>query len=118
MKLAKINTVKIGKQIWSLEADFDCYYGGFVKVPKGFQTDGASVPKMFWWFLDPATELFEAAVVHDYLLSIGSRQSHKIFYKVAIQYGVPKYKAKIAYFAVKLNFGIKKLLGKSKWQKN
>jgi hypothetical protein len=109
-----IKTVKIGKRKWKLEEQFSCYFGGLVKVPKGFETNGASVPRVFWWFLDPATELFEAAVVHDYLLSIKNKHAHFIFYKVALHYGVPKYKAKIAHIAVKMYFGSVSLIDKVK----
>lgn len=109
-----IRTVKIGKRKWKLEEQFSCYYGGFVKVPKGFVSNGASVPRILWWFLDPATELFEAAVVHDYLLSINNQHAHFIFYKVALHYGVPKYKAKIALWSVKSYFGLTNLLKKVK----
>lgn len=109
-----IKTVKIGKRKWKLIEDFSCYYGGFIKVPKNFETNGASVPRIFWWFLDPATELFEAAVVHDYLLSINNVHAHFIFYKVALHYGVPKYKAKIAKWGVQSYFALNKLMKKVK----
>jgi len=97
-----IQVVKIGKRKWRLLEDFNFNLGESTKVPKGFETNGASVPRLFWWFLDPATELFEAATVHDYLLSINSNKADIIFYRLALKYGVPSYKAKIAYLSVKL----------------
>ncbi|WP_106478024.1 DUF1353 domain-containing protein [Phytohalomonas tamaricis] len=40
-----------------------------VDVPAGFITDGASVPRMFWWLFPSVDRYFDAAAVHDYLLS-------------------------------------------------
>lgn len=39
----------------------------FIKVPSKFDTDYASVPKIFWPILSPWGRYREAAVVHDYL---------------------------------------------------
>ena len=38
---------------------------GVVTVPAGFDTDGASVPRVFWSVLDPFGPYFKAAVIHD-----------------------------------------------------
>ena len=40
-----------------------------VTVPKGFVTDGASVPFIFWWLCNPTGKALHASIVHDYLLS-------------------------------------------------
>lgn len=37
-----------------------------VIIPKGYETNGASVPRLFWNLLSPFTEGFRAALVHDY----------------------------------------------------
>lgn len=37
-----------------------------VEIPEGFETDGASVPRLFHWFISPFGKLYDAAVVHDY----------------------------------------------------
>ena len=41
--------------------------GRTVVVPKGFVTDGASVPRLFWNLIPPWGRYGQAAVVHDYL---------------------------------------------------
>lgn len=41
---------------------------GSVTVPKGFVTDGASVPRALWMFVPSWGRYSRAAVVHDYLL--------------------------------------------------
>lgn len=38
-----------------------------VRVPVGYQTDFASVPRIFWSILPPVGRYSRAAVVHDYL---------------------------------------------------
>lgn len=49
---------------------FGIYLAG-VKVPGGFVTDGASVPRWAWPIFPPVGRYFAAAVVHDYVLSLG-----------------------------------------------
>jgi hypothetical protein len=38
-----------------------------ISIAKGFITDGASIPRLFWNILTPTGPYFQAAVVHDYL---------------------------------------------------
>lgn len=41
-------------------------------VPAGFETDGASIPRLFWRVVGhPMSDYLESAVVHDYLYSCG-----------------------------------------------
>jgi hypothetical protein len=49
---------------------------GTIRIPKGFYTDGASVPKIFWSLLDPWSNFFSSAIVHDWLYS---KDSNDIF---------------------------------------
>lgn len=42
---------------------------GTIWIPKGFYTDGASVPRIFWNIFSPFGSYFSAALVHDYLYS-------------------------------------------------
>ena len=43
---------------------------GVIKVPSGFISDGASVPRPFWTIFSPFNgDYFEAALVHDFLYS-------------------------------------------------
>jgi hypothetical protein len=93
---------KIGKRQWRLAKDFSALD---ITVPEGFRTDGASVPRALWWMFDPAGELFEAAVVHDYMYSkaiSNKATADECFYLVALLYGVKSWKAKLAYLTVKL----------------
>lgn len=41
--------------------------GPVLEIPVGYITDGASVPRWFWWFSPPLSGRYaRAAVVHDY----------------------------------------------------
>lgn len=40
---------------------------GLINVPRGFISDGASVPQAFWSVFPPFGKYLEAAVVHDYI---------------------------------------------------
>lgn len=78
-------------ETWTLTSDF--HYSIFYKkenypkyffVPKGFESDGASVPRIFWSIYPPWGKYAEAAVLHDYhyrtiSLSIKRKEADKIF---------------------------------------
>jgi len=50
-------------------------------VPKGFITDGASVPRIFWSFFPPnRTDYMPAVILHDYLTDQGLyEEADKVF---------------------------------------
>jgi len=85
----------------------------WVYVPKGFLTDGASVPRPFWWLIPPMGKYAQAAVVHDILCERGIAykeevgfhvdrdEANKIFYHAMEVLGVPKIQRKLMYWAVK-----------------
>lgn len=102
MGYSELVTAKVGKRRWQLKRPWRTPY---CTVPKGFITDGATIPRIAWAFTGPGEELFEAAVIHDYLYAHGigdKRQADKAFYKVALDHGVKQWKAWIAYQAVKI----------------
>jgi hypothetical protein len=45
---------------------------GWIELPAGFKTDGASVPRVFWNIFSPFGTYFPAALIHDYLYSKAS----------------------------------------------
>jgi hypothetical protein len=78
-------------------------------VPKGFETDFASVPRLFWWFISPTDrDVLRASLLHDYLYRIGKERGYadKLFYLKLVEDRVPKWKAKLMYWVVRL-FGNK-----------
>jgi hypothetical protein len=54
-----------------------------VVVPRGFVSDGASVPRAMWSIYPPFGKYLEAAVVHDWYCVLGNRGESPIDYKVA-----------------------------------
>lgn len=82
-------------------------------IPKGYVTDFATVPRIFWSIVPPIGKHNPAALVHDYLYDnrLGTRlQADHIFLNVMLHYGVPKITAYIMYYAVRI--------GGRKWWKN
>ena len=77
---------------------------GTIRVPKGFRTDLASVPRFFWWIIPPMGRHTQAAVIHDHLCNIGHpwKESAEIFYDLMIKYKTYKWKAKCMYYAVRI----------------
>ncbi|MGI9390601.1 MAG: DUF1353 domain-containing protein [Boseongicola sp.] len=85
-----------------------------VTVPKGFVTDLASIPRVFWSSLRPDGEYAYAAVIHDYLYWVQDRsrkEADAIFLACMLDFKVSKTKAITIYNAVRL-------LGESYWNDN
>lgn len=81
---------------------------GWLTVPAGFLTDGASVPRIFWNIFSPTGSYFEAALTHDYLYSnvskwhIDRAMADKIFLDAMGEIGVGWLTRKTIYRAVRL----------------
>jgi len=95
---------------WELLEEFDYYLGSpesglFIRVPKGFITDFASVPRIFWPILPPWDKYGKAAVLHDYLY-----HSHRfirllcdaIFFEAMGVLGVSWWKRWVLYLGVRI----------------
>jgi len=95
---------------WELLEEFDYYLGSlktgmYIRVSKGFITDFASVPRIFWWLLPPWGRYGKPAVIHDFLYhtKIFSRVvSDAIFLEAMSILKVPLWKRLIIYWAVRL----------------
>jgi|TARA_B110000908_G_scaffold100548_1_gene118563 hypothetical protein len=83
--------------------------GDSITVPAGFESDGASVPKLFWSAFPPFDTYLPAAVVHDILCVQGhndkclytSIEAADIFYEAMRACGVGITKARMMYYAVR-----------------
>lgn len=80
---------------------------GLVEVPAGTETDGASVPRVFWTVFEPFGEYFPAAVIHDFLYTPANRhfdrwESDIIFKEAMFNLGVPWQKREPIYHAVRM----------------
>jgi hypothetical protein len=100
----------IGNKKWELLTDFSYHVGGYpsvdvITVPAGFVTDLASVPRALWSIFPPHGRYAKAAIIHDYLyeFAIGSKEyADNVFLEAMEVLGVPAYKRKMMFWAVRL----------------
>lgn len=79
--------------------------GRIIDVPQGFETDFASVPRLFWRIVPPWGRYSPAAVVHDYLYHTGKvsrKKADGIFLELMAKLAVPLWKRYVMYWAVRL----------------
>lgn len=76
-----------------------------IRVPAGFVTDFASIPRFFWRVLPPTGLYGKAAVIHDYLYrshEVSKEVADKVFREGMLVLNVPRWKAETMYLAVRL----------------
>jgi len=104
----KLNVEPLGKNKWKLTDGFEYHVGSYpseeiIKVPTGFVTDFASVPRVFWPIIDPVGKHGKAAVIHDYCYATAcySRpRSDYIFWEGMKVLDVDEWKREVMYKAV------------------
>lgn len=93
---------------------------GLVIIPKGFKTDLASIPKIFWSIISPLEAHFPAAVLHDYFyrvplarkiggIILSREQVDNVFLEEMFDLKISWCKRKVMYYVVR--FG-----GNSSWK--
>lgn len=104
-----------GRTVWELDRDLE-WMNGVTKiiVPKGFQCDFCSVPRLplVWLMVGAIGEV--AGTVHDFLYrepdegyveTINREQADLIFYNILGEEGVSWWKRKAMYYAVRVGAG-------------
>lgn len=79
--------------------------GRCFRIPRGFITDFASVPRVLWWLFPPMGRYGKAALVHDYLYytkDVSRVEADRIFLHAMLMMGVARWKAHLMYIAVRL----------------
>jgi hypothetical protein len=79
--------------------------GDTITVPEGFQTDFASVPRLFWWIIPTWGSYGNAAVIHDFLYQNGLRtrkEADDIFLEAMGVLGTSWLTRHIMYWAVRI----------------
>lgn len=82
-----------------------------ITVPKGYETDFASVPRMFWGLIPPLGAYARPAIIHDYLYDAGGlrrytrKQCDEIFKEAMDVVGVPAWKRNLMFAAVRIGGG-------------
>lgn len=106
---------------WILRKKFSYHVGhknsnDIIEVPVGFITDFASIPRIFWNIAPKWGRYGKSAIIHDYLYCTHERsrkEADDIFYEAMLVSKVPKWKAKIMYWCVRL-FGQKSYTNNNK----
>lgn len=100
-----------------------------VTIPSGYLTDGASVPRLFWWLLPPWGKYGQAAVVHDILcehlrMELGGteikiKRSHAdwLFREAMKEAGISWIKRTIMYSGVRLFTSLQMRLNRKRYAK-
>lgn len=110
--LTHLDTRAISGGRWKLIGDLDVWIEGeyLVRVPIGFETDLASIPKGLRWFISQNEDHRKAAVLHDWLyfksgdldfLLFNREESDELFLKAMEVSGVSWFKRKIMFRAVR-----------------
>jgi hypothetical protein len=76
----------------------------WIEVEEGFETDFASIPKIFMPFLEWKDKFNKAAVVHDWLYNtkkFNRKTADRIFLELQLALGINKFKAYLFYFIVR-----------------
>jgi hypothetical protein len=105
-------------RVWRLEQDFAYDVGGkgsgvTIVVPKGFETDGASVPRIIWSLFPAWGTYSRAAVIHDWLcyninsgtpLAVAPTKTDAadIFYEAMVVCGTDPVTRRILYWGVRI----------------
>lgn len=100
----------IDGELWELSKDWHVTVRGSKEtLPKGFLTDGASIPRILWRVCGHpmTTKRIIPAIVHDaiyagVILGFTRKEADEIFRDGIIEAGWPKWKAHIEYAALRL----------------
>ena len=79
--------------------------GNMYVVPRGFKTDLATIPKIFWGILPPHDLYLSAAILHDYFCVnnwIKRKDIDKLFLEAMKWSNIPKWKRYVVYLSVRL----------------
>ncbi|PAF41366.1 DUF1353 domain-containing protein [Helicobacter sp. 11S02596-1] len=76
-------------------------------IPAGYVSDGATIPKIFWWLLSPFENYLKCCILHDYLCDlfalglIHRKTCDDIFLESMAAIGIKKSTRYILYFFVR-----------------
>ena len=75
-----------------------------IEVPKGFTSDGASVPRFAWFIFPPnRTDYLPCAIIHDYLCDLEQYNKADKYFKECLKHlQVNKIHRCIMYYAVRI----------------
>ncbi|MFW5606128.1 MAG: DUF1353 domain-containing protein [Campylobacter hyointestinalis] len=86
-----------------------------IKIPAGYMTNGADIPRLFWSLFPPnSPEYLSAVVIHDYLCDKAKnkqdyKEADEIFYAMLKSLEVARWKARLFYLACRAWHTLKEL---------
>jgi len=100
----------VGHNLWKVHEPFEYHVGCYpsneiIKVPVGFVTNFASVPRIFWPFIYPVDTHAKSAVIHDfcYYTSYHSKKHSDFIFKEALTVlQIEPWKIFVMYWSVRL----------------
>ena len=100
----------VGKNLWGVKESFEYHVGTYpskeiIKVPIGFRTDFASIPRIFWFIISPIDKHGKAAVIHDYCYAealYSKKRCDEIFLEAMTVLGVNDTKKYIMYYTLRI----------------
>lgn len=74
-----------------------------LRIPAGFATDGATIPRIFWPLFPPVGEYFLAAAAHDYALinAWSWSDAATVFDRALEELGVSSWRRRLMVWAVR-----------------
>lgn len=111
--LTELVTTPVRERTWKVREPLVCEtpYGRIV-VPKGFETDGASVPRMLWRLFPPFDGDYDAAaVLHDYAYRNGTKlvldrdEADQLLLQGMVATDTAVWKRTLIYYGVRLGGG-------------
>ncbi len=107
---------QVSKNAWKTLEPIEFNYKGFdYRVPVGFFTDLASVPKFLWWLFPPHGKYTRASIIHDYMLNseLVSRKDADHCFREQLELARVSYLTRQSmYIAVRANSKVKNYLNK------
>lgn len=96
--------------MWELAADWHIVYNGdLYRLPMGFATDGASIPRILWRVCGTPLEVprLYAALVHDWIYSGGDPEATRaeadaLYRDMQIELGVSRFAAYVEWVAIRI----------------
>ena len=104
-------TPVIEGEVWRLLDDFSASINGYtITVPKGFITDGASIPRLLWRICGHpmTTRRFPIALIHDWIyteyedLPLTRKDADRIYHDGLRDLGFPEWMAWLEWAAIRL----------------
>lgn len=119
LRMEKVDGTSHGRQLWMLQHSLQMRLnvesgGAWIRVPKGYVTDLASVPRLLRWLVPPDGPWREPAIIHDFLCGQDgcSRFLADAYFREAMFHlGVPVWRRVSMFYAVRCYGSMLSLIG-------